>query len=72
MENRKMHTHHDVAKFTSHENIEKWNPFLAWVEKILGKEGTGNAVLTTGAVVLYVFILLALFNGMETRTVMGF
>ncbi len=68
----KMHTHHDAARFTSHENIEKWNPFQAWAENILRKEGIGEVVLTGCTVLLYLLVFISLFNGMETRTVTGF
>jgi hypothetical protein len=68
----KMHSHHDVAKFTSHENIEKRNPFPAWAEKILARKKTPEAVVTVATVLLYVVLFHAFSHGIQTQTIVGF
>ena len=67
-----MRSHHNVAKFTSHEHIEKWNPFLHWAEKLLGKEETAATAVTVLTILLYVNLFCALSHAMENRTIAGF
>jgi len=67
-----MGPHPDVAELAHHEQIEPWTPVHAWMEKILARKGIGETVLAAATVLLFLLVFLALFHGMETRTVTGF